>query len=106
VARPSNPLQSLHGVPAPAPQGTTAPPKTLAPVPRWHRIGHALSAFSPWALAFCLTAAYFTMDKPAWLYLNLAFCVAMPVIMVARLAWVLFGPPDAQSPSHHNGPQG
>jgi hypothetical protein len=95
VARPSNPLQSLHGVPAPAPQGTTAPPKTLAPVPRWHRIGHALSAFSPWALAFCLTAAYFTMDKPAWLYLNLSFCVAMPVIMVARLAWVLFGPDEA-----------
>jgi hypothetical protein len=95
LARPSNPLHSLHGVQAPAPQGTAAPPEELAPVPRWHRIGHALSSFSPWALAFCLTAAYFTMDKPAWLYLNLAFCVAMPVIMVARLAWVLFGPDEA-----------
>jgi hypothetical protein len=66
--------------------------QALAPLPWWHRVGHALSAWSPWALAFCLTAAYFTMGMPGWLGLNLAFCIAMPVIMVARLAWLLFGP--------------
>jgi hypothetical protein len=95
VARPTNPLHSLHPAQAHAAQGTATTPEVLAPVPRWHRIGHALSAFSPWALAFCLTAAYFTMDKPAWLYLNLAVCISMPVIVVARLCWVLYGPDKA-----------
>jgi hypothetical protein len=97
VARPSNPTRTASGMPPQEVQGGGARPEGLAPKPRWHQIGHALSAFSPWALAFCLTAAYFTMGKPQWLTLNLAFCIAMPVIMVARLAWVLLGPDDTQA---------
>jgi hypothetical protein len=93
-------MHTVSGMPPNEVHAAGSQTEDLAPTPRWHQMGHALSAFSPWALALCLTAAYFTMDKPKWLYLNLAFCVAMPVIMVARLAWVLFGPDDAQGPSH------
>lgn len=65
--------------------------------PAWQRMGFALSRLSPWALAFCFTGAYFTMDKPQWSALNLGLCIAMPVIVLARLAWLLLGP---QAHSH------
>jgi len=83
VALPSDPLHRPQTVPLPQ-------------VPTWQRMGHTLAALSPWALAFCLTGAYFTLDKPGWSTLNLSLCIAMPVIMLARLAWVLLGPDDTQ----------
>lgn len=96
MVRPSHPTQPPRAMPVNAPlSGTSdAPSQALAHLPLWHRVGHALASFSPWLLAFCLTGAYFTMDKPRWEGLNLALCIAMPVILVARLGWVLFGPKD------------
>jgi hypothetical protein len=85
VALPSDPPHPVEALASSAPTA-----------PTWQRVGKALANFSPWALAFCLTGAYFTLDKPGWSTLNLSLCIAMPVIMLARLAWVLLGPDDAQ----------
>ena len=98
MVRHSHSTRSDHTWQPPAAERTEeGAPSGDAALPRWQCVGRALSAFSPWALAFCLTAAYFTMGKPDWLAWNLSFCIAMPVIMLARLAWVLFGPDDTQA---------